>query len=1316
MVEFGKFGTEAGEAGGQINAGYAQGLAVNRGGAGGVGAGDVYVSDRKNNRVQEFTKVGTFVRSWGKDVIKSGAPHDTGTGFEVCETAGECKAGVSAAEAGAFNVPTGIAIDQETGNVYVSDSSNSRIDIYSAQGAFEGAFGWDVKVTGAAEELQFCTTATGCQSGKSTAGAGGFAEPEALAVDPADGHLLVGDSTNHRVNEFAFTLNGSEEVTGVEFVRALGWKVNSTMPAEELQQCTTASGCLAGTVGAGAGQFGTVRGLAVDASGAIYAVDESYECIATTPCRVEKLDPAGTLAETFGPSTGGETGCQVNWSAGGFGNGNPQGANFAQAAYGIAVDPADQHVFVTRKLGSTQGGFVKALDICEFDSEGTVVQRSPAAPLATSIEGTQSLAVGSEERVYLEASNEAFTAWPVTVFGYVPAAPVRVAAPTSLTSTSAILNGEVTVPKPGGHDTDYRFEYSPDNGLTWLRAPSSADASLGSTTPGTYVVHQKVTNLLPNTTYRVRLVSTTSYVTTSEEKTFTTPLEAPRIGEIRARDASQSAIFLEAKINPAGSPTNYRFEWGSTSSYGHEVPAEYEPFAGSGHEGTVVTAKLTGLPAGTVYHYRVVATNQAGTATSPDQEAETLDSCGLFEARCFEMVSPREPFPAEQPGSFNSPGVLHFQAADQPGSLAYIDEAGEEDATQGGEILYQGIRGAGEAGWSSTQLSPPITAPDLQSGTTAFPSAFYGFSRDLRCAAVGATQPLTEDPAAEAVREAGGGNLYRRNPDGSYDLITAVPPEELNRTGSSALAFEFELIGMSRDCAKVVFSTSHHYFGAPGAGTERLYEWEEGSGLRTVGWAPKEGGGEEAVTATGGNSVASSAGDRLGAVSEDGSRVFFSATRLTGAVPGEKGKTGVFVREDGTSSTDISASETAVADEGAEYQGATPDGRRVYFTANAGLTTESSEAGTTDLYEYDFAKGAGERLTDISATEVAGGARVGGLVPSSSSFGALAAVAPDGSHVYFIARGQLLPGSGPTLAENEASNTFSLYDYDTADEAVRFVATINELNYVTVGKQFTHTSRVSPDGRYLLFQSSTNVTGYDSGGVAEVYLYDAKAPAGTEATICLSCRTDGKPSVSHSSSRLSYYPVAFGGEGNRLFEPHSLVIRGGRPEAFFLSQDKLAEGAIEGQENLYAWAHGQVFLVAAEPPTSLEVRFVGASDEGEDLYLYSAAALNWENPEARPQVWDARVGGGFAGPPPPPAAPCDAGTEGACRTAAAPPPAVPSGGASTFNGPGNVKSKKKHPKRHTKYHPKKKHVHKGEKRHHPKKKQRQANRNRRAGK
>jgi hypothetical protein len=49
-----------------------RGIAVNANGAGGANPGDVYVGDSSNQRVDEFSAAGDFVRSFGADVVESG--------------------------------------------------------------------------------------------------------------------------------------------------------------------------------------------------------------------------------------------------------------------------------------------------------------------------------------------------------------------------------------------------------------------------------------------------------------------------------------------------------------------------------------------------------------------------------------------------------------------------------------------------------------------------------------------------------------------------------------------------------------------------------------------------------------------------------------------------------------------------------------------------------------------------------------------------------------------------------------------------------------------------------------------------------------------------------------------------------------------------------------------------------------------------------------------------------------------------------------------------------------------------------------------
>ena len=68
-------------------------------------------------------------------------------------------------------------------------------------------------------------------------------------------------------------------------------------------------------------------------------------------------------------------------------------------------------------------------------------------------------------------------------------------------------------------------------------------------------------------------------------------------------------------IDPGAQSTNWHVEYGTSTSYGSSTSAKS---AGSGSSSVAVSAGLTGLKVGTTYHYRVVATNGAGTSHGTD--------------------------------------------------------------------------------------------------------------------------------------------------------------------------------------------------------------------------------------------------------------------------------------------------------------------------------------------------------------------------------------------------------------------------------------------------------------------------------------------------------------------------------------------------------------------------------------------------------------------------------------------------------------------------------------------------------------------------
>jgi NHL repeat len=84
-------------------------------------AGNVYVADTFNHRIQKFDSSGNFQRAFGKDVDTGG-----GTGFEICTVAASCKAGTTGGLGGEFTTPFGVVTDA-AGNLYVADLNSHRI-------------------------------------------------------------------------------------------------------------------------------------------------------------------------------------------------------------------------------------------------------------------------------------------------------------------------------------------------------------------------------------------------------------------------------------------------------------------------------------------------------------------------------------------------------------------------------------------------------------------------------------------------------------------------------------------------------------------------------------------------------------------------------------------------------------------------------------------------------------------------------------------------------------------------------------------------------------------------------------------------------------------------------------------------------------------------------------------------------------------------------------------------------------------------------------------------------------------------------------
>ena len=92
---------------------------------------------------------------------------------------------------------------------------------------------------------------------------------------------------------------------------------------------------------------------------------------------------------------------------------------------------------------------------------------------------------------------------------------------------------------------------------------------------------------------------------------------APTVTTGSASAVTSTSATVNGTVNPNGRPTTYHFDYGTTTAYGSLAPS---PDAGVGSDqiAHAVSASLTGLLPGTMYHYRLVARNLRGTTAGAD--------------------------------------------------------------------------------------------------------------------------------------------------------------------------------------------------------------------------------------------------------------------------------------------------------------------------------------------------------------------------------------------------------------------------------------------------------------------------------------------------------------------------------------------------------------------------------------------------------------------------------------------------------------------------------------------------------------------------
>ncbi len=715
------FGTsETGTAGTQFST--PRGIALNTSGNGGVPAGTFYAIDANNRRIQQFSPSGDFTAAWGWGVA-TGANR-----YEVCSEASSCHGGLSGNGAGELSSPQGIAVDQANGNVYVSDAGQRRVNVFSATGTFYGGFGWGAIDSSAA--LQFCTTVCGAPGTTAPAtgnvpggqfggsllapGVGG------LAVDSAS-RLYVANRTSRRIDVFTPTLFGATQaVTGIAFTRSYGWGALDGTAA--LQTCNAPSICHApATAGAQAGNFATnsPADVALDSTGSPYALDNGNK-------RIQKLDLSTPTSAAL--AAGFDASAAITAALG------------TGALDGVAIDPDNDHLFVSGSNSTTSPA--NQIRVAETSSAGAAIEVHGTDLKITSA-SLPGLAVAPRSlggTIYIATASTGTLQGLYALNDTKPS----LAATDAISAHSATVHGQVV---SNDVAVDYRFEISAD-GSNWTKLPAS-DATVPATA-GTVAVEQQTGSILhANTQYLVRLVATRPAgampLVTPTGKFTTLPAPPAVDPSVGADSIGTSSARLKGAITPEGKPTTYQFQYLTQAAYetngssftGPSLPqgAPLSPAAiGSGIAKVIVAEKLSGLRPETTYRFRLLATNEAGTAaggegafTTHATEAPPSGSCPnerfrtgigaqLPECRAFEQASP-----VDKNGNF-ALGKIYTNHAANDGNAVSFAATGSIPGSDGAQNFgtYLATRDGGN--WNTQGMLPPASAGSLADVTGWTPS------------------------------------------------------------------------------------------------------------------------------------------------------------------------------------------------------------------------------------------------------------------------------------------------------------------------------------------------------------------------------------------------------------------------------------------------------------------------------------------------------------------------------------------------------------------------------------------------------------------
>jgi hypothetical protein len=832
---------------------------------------------------------------------------------------------------------------------------------------------------------------------------------------------------------------------------------------------------------------------------------------------------------------------------------------------------------------------------------------------------------------------------------------LRAAAATRHGPSSAVLNGfvdpesELNPERVGGElvgVVECRFEYVSEaayqkSGFEDLssggKAPCEDPGAAGIPKDDAYTpVHAEVREHIESgVTYRYRLSATTGGLLGGVEHgapVAFTAAHAPAVSATAASGVTSTFARLSGDVDPFGADTTYQFQYlteaqfnanGGSFAGAAVAPAAPVDIGSGGEAGDLVEAvsePLGGLAPGTTYRFRLVASNEVGVSKGEEgaegEVAHTFTTepavvSGLPDGRAYELVTP----PDKEGGEdlFRESSIKDTSedegVASESGDQFLLQTRtafGSFPASGGNLYVFSRHPAVGDPAreeWGYTSLASP--ALGLQNLGTGLGAVEPGdFSRVAVTDQVGA-------PASEAGMAV---TTLLGPPGGPYATLHTDQSNHVSDITNSFTGAGPEertvVEGASRDMGVVLLRSTDPALAEGGLckgdlcvehpllehPIPYLYEWSGGGFTRLDG----EGSGESigACGAALGNGI--SFGEREdaedGAVSADGSKVFFTAPAPGVASAGVKGchvPSEVYVRS-AEETIEVSAPEADAPEATAHYEagfrGATEDGSRVFFTSEGELTANDAGIHDVELYEYDTET---RKLTRVSAG--ASGDAAGDVVPFGETIVGICCshvpgivVSSDGSRVYFTGRGVLASanaeGKAPVAGEN------NVYVYEPQTGRTAFIATVP-----SGARHFEYEPEASLDGRYLLFQGR---------GSCELERYDAD----TESLVCVVSEFVLPPSFMRDTDQRSFPPHAMADDGS----------------VFFNTAASLVPQATNGVTDVYEWHEGKISLLSSGQD-SLPSFFLGASPDGANVFFGTHARLVTADTGGGGNVYDARV-------------------------------------------------------------------------------------------